>query len=392
MNPQQQVRPAPLPQELLDAGWKLQSSPQGYYYTHRDGLTQWFRPCQPSGEPDISPERRDAGWCYCFYRQYSQAGPGGSSRTVAYLKNTKTQEKTWHLPWEATPSAPSASASATTPQVIDVEADLTAKLMEMINGKFVDDGETDVFEAVRAILIKELVPTTSEDGLNASRVLRGMHERGDGATKCECPNYLHGVIALLAALIRKRGTEATLEDVDETIVRLAKQIHTEIMSSQHKMSTWYKATGSDVQSIMRFALGDENGDKVDAALRLLHHVRQKGSVPSLEAFHWALALRPRPQVALMLLLWFEEIDAVDCVEIKISRRVRAESSRRPLRFLTARRSQHGRVSAPDAPVDFHTASDRSLASLSARCSSSILACAAVSCCIKFQSWYMPVWK
>ena len=40
----------------------------------------------------------------------------------------------------------------------------------------------------------------------------------------------------------------------------------------------------------------------------------------MEAFHWALALRPRPQVALMLLIWFEEIDAVDCVEIKISRR------------------------------------------------------------------------
>ena len=29
----------------------------------------------------------------------------------------------------------------------------------------------------------------------------------------------------------------------------------------------------------------------------------------MEAFHWALALRPRPQVALMLLIWFEEIDA-----------------------------------------------------------------------------------
>ena len=60
---------------------------------------------------------------------------------------------------------------------------------------------------------------------------------------------------------------------------------------------------------MRFALGCENGDKVDAAMRLLRHVKEKGSVPSLEAFHWALALRPRPQVALMLLIWFEEIDA-----------------------------------------------------------------------------------
>ena len=100
---------------------------------------------------------------------------------MAYLKNTKTQEKTWHLPWEATPSAPSASASADTPQVIDVEDDFVAKLMKTIKEKLVDDGEMDVFEAVRAILIKELVSTTSEDGLNASRVLRLLHERGDGA-------------------------------------------------------------------------------------------------------------------------------------------------------------------------------------------------------------------
>ena len=56
-----------------------------------------------------------------------------------------------------------------------------------------------------------------------------------------------------------------------------------------------------------------------------------------------------------------------CVEIKILRRVRAESSRRPprhrryacsmawrCRFLAARPSQVGRVNAPDALVDFHT--------------------------------------
>ena len=63
--------------------------------------------------------------------------------------------------------------------------------------------------------------------------------------------------------------------------------------------------------------------------------------------------------------------ALTCVEIKILRRVRAESSRRPprhrrdacsmawrCRFLAARRSQHGRVivekCAPDTLVDFHT--------------------------------------
>merc|ERR1712100_792101 len=57
-----------------------------------------------------------------------------------------------------------------------------------------------------------------------------------------------------------------------------------------------------------------------------------------------------------------------CVEIKILRRVRAESSRRPprhrrdacsmawrCRFLAARRSQHG---TPDALVDFHTGGRR----------------------------------
>ena len=178
MNPQQQVRPAPLPQELVDAGWKLQSSPRGYFYTNGDGLTQWFRPFQPSGEPDMSPELRDAGWCYL---QGSQAGPGDSSRTVGYLQNTKTQKISYHLPCEATPSAPSASASATTPQVIDVEADFVAKLMKTIDEKFVNDGKMDDFEAVRAILIKELVSTSSEGGLNASRVLRLLHERGDGA-------------------------------------------------------------------------------------------------------------------------------------------------------------------------------------------------------------------
>ena len=57
-----------------------------------------------------------------------------------------------------------------------------------------------------------------------------------------------------------------------------------------------------------------------------------------------------------------------CVEIKILRRVRAESSRRPprhrcdacsmawrCRFLAARRDQRGRVIAiPDTLVDFHT--------------------------------------
>ena len=64
------------------------------------------------------------------------------------------------------------------------------------------------------------------------------------------------------------------------------------------------------------------------------------------------------------------VDAVvSCVEIKILRRVRAESSRRPLRhrrdacsmawrcrLLTARPSQHGR--APDTLDDFHTGYNR----------------------------------
>jgi len=44
---------------------------------------------------------------------------------------------------EATPSAPSASASADTPGVIDVEADFVAKLMKTINEKLVDDGVHD---------------------------------------------------------------------------------------------------------------------------------------------------------------------------------------------------------------------------------------------------------
>ena len=64
----------------------------------------------------------------------------------------------------------------------------------------------------------------------------------------------------------------------------------------------------------------------------------------------------------------EEQVALACVEIKILRRVRAESSRRPPRhrrdacstawrceFLTARPSQDGRVvAAPDTLVDFYT--------------------------------------
>ena len=61
------------------------------------------------------------------------------------------------------------------------KADFVAKLMKTIDEKFVNDGKMDDFEAVRAILIKELVSTSSEGGLNASRVLRLLHERGDGA-------------------------------------------------------------------------------------------------------------------------------------------------------------------------------------------------------------------
>ena len=60
---------------------------------------------------------------------------------------------------------------------------------------------------------------------------------------------------------------------------------------------------------------------------------------------------------------------LNCVEIKILRRVRPESPRRPPRhrrdtcsiawcsFLTARRSKRGHVSAPDRLVDFHTDED-----------------------------------
>ena len=66
----------------------------------------------------------------------------------------------------------------------------------------------------------------------------------------------------------------------------------------------------------------------------------------------------------------KQVEFVAWAEIKISRRLRAESSRRPprhrrdacsmawrCRFLTARRSQHGHViSAPGTLVDFHTGS------------------------------------
>ena len=83
------------------------------------------------------------------------------------------------------------------------------------------------------------------------------------------------------------------------------------MKSVHKMATWY-GTSQSVEKIMIFALGDNcDDDTLDAAMQLMSRFKELGSIPSREAFHWALALRPRPQVGLMLMLWFAEVDEKD---------------------------------------------------------------------------------
>ena len=91
---------------------------------------------------------------------------------------------------------------------------------DLISTKFVDDGGEDRLEASRALVIHTLVETSSGRGLLAAKHMRLLHERGDGATMCKCPNWQHRCIALTAAHIRIRGDDAELE-LDSDIILLS---------------------------------------------------------------------------------------------------------------------------------------------------------------------------